>query len=561
MKKVMNQSMLVLILNGISIIALLFMLISLFIYSNVNSQLNKANEERFELTYNANRFMNGSSYLTDEVRAFAATGNEEYYNNYENEVNVLKNRDQGVAAMQAIGITPEEQTMIDDMYSLSNSLVPLEEEAMSKVRAGQREEAIEYVYGAQYSVSINKINALKEKFITDLNERTLSQVESLIFESNIIKAIMLLSLAMVVVMQMLSMMFIRKKVLRPVIAVRDQMVEISKGHLSSEFSLQPDTSEIGMLVESIHETKHDLKKYISDINDKLAQMADGNMNLKVGNDYRGEFLPIQDAMREILDALNKALLRINQTAELVSEESKRMASGAHVMSSGTVKQAAAVDQLAASIQKISKQINQNSQDATMAKKISEEAAEQMKGCNEQMKTLIDAMDDISKSSLQIGGIIKTIEDISVQTNMLALNASVEAARAGDAGKGFSVVAEEVKELAHKSSDSAKDIAVLIENSVKQVKYGASVSADTTNVILEALSGAGKSTEMMARIADSAMQQVDLFRQLEQGMKQISEVVQTNTMTAKESAESAKELYGHAEELKVSVHKFKLREQR
>ncbi len=112
MKKAMNQSILTLILNGGSILALLFMMYSLFTYSRVNGQLNEAYKERFDLTYNANRFMNGSSYLTNEVRAFAATGDKKHYDNYWNEINNLKNRDIGVAAMQEIGITADEQAQI-----------------------------------------------------------------------------------------------------------------------------------------------------------------------------------------------------------------------------------------------------------------------------------------------------------------------------------------------------------------------------------------------------------------------------------------------------------------
>jgi len=147
MKKAMNQSKLMLILNGGSILALFVMMVLLLIYNNASDQLNKANLDKGELTYNANRFMNGSSYLTNEVRAFASTANKEHYNNYWNEVNNLKNRDQGVAAMQEIGITGEEQAMIDSMYGLSNQLVPLEEQAMERVRAGHRDTALAYVYG------------------------------------------------------------------------------------------------------------------------------------------------------------------------------------------------------------------------------------------------------------------------------------------------------------------------------------------------------------------------------------------------------------------------------
>ena len=100
MKKSINQSTLSFILNGISILALLFLVFSLLSYSSISGKLDLANENRFALTYNANRFMNGSAYLTNEVRAFASTGQQEHYDNYWNEVNVLQNRDRGLAAMQ-----------------------------------------------------------------------------------------------------------------------------------------------------------------------------------------------------------------------------------------------------------------------------------------------------------------------------------------------------------------------------------------------------------------------------------------------------------------------------
>lgn len=558
MKRAMKQSVLMFILNGISILSLVFLIFSLIAFGKKSDQINEASEERFALTYNANRFMNGSSYLTNEVRAFAATGLQEHYDNYWNEINHLKNRDLGVAAMQEIGITDEEQAMIDEMSGLSNSLVPLEEKAMENVQDGKLQEALDYVYGKEYSEAIAKINAIKEQFLTHLDARSLQQLEKLRDEENYIKMTMIIAFIVVGVMQLFSMIITRRRILRPVIAVRDQMLEISKGNLSAEFSLRSDTSEIGMLVESIHETKRELKKYIQDIDFVLAQMAQGNMNLTVGDDYRGEFLPIQDAMRQILDALNRVLSQINVTAEQVSGESKRMAAGTQVMSRGAVEQAAAVEELSSSIKEISEQVDKTSKDAETASRSSMEAMGHLQTSNQKMEELTAAMEDISKSSHQIGGIIKTIQDISFQTNILALNAAVEAARAGEAGKGFAVVADEVQSLANKSSASAQSITELIENSMKLVQYGTALSEDTTKALGEVVVGAKESTEMVHQIAESATRQSQALKQLTLGMNQIAEVVQTNATTAQESATSANELDYQAEELKVSIQKFKLR---
>ncbi len=558
MKKAISQSLLTAILNGISILSLIYLVLSLSTYRNVNTQLDKAYEERFNLTYNANRFMDGSAYLTNEVRAFAATGLQEHYDNYWNEVNNLQNRDKGVAAMQEIGITSAEQKMIDDMYALSNQLVPLEDEAMKNVQGGMGTAALDYVYGAEYTESITKINSLKQQFLTALDTRTAEQVKNLIDRTNYIRVQMIVALSIVGIMQLCNMILVRFKVLRPVMAVKKQMLEISHGNLSASFNLTPDTSEIGMLVDSIHETKRELKKYISDINTTLTQMAQGNMDLTIGNDYRGEFQPIQRAMAQILDSFNSALYQIHRASTQVSEESGRMSSSAQSLSDGATEQAAAVEELSASITEISKQVNSTSSDADNANKASEESMKHLSVCNEKMEALRTAIEEISDSSRQIGGITKAIEDISLQTNILALNASVEAARAGEAGKGFAVVAGEVQSLANKSTESAKNISLLIEKSIKQVQNGASLSVETMNALMAVISSGEQSAAMIERIASSAMQQAESLEQVTVGMNQISDVVQNNASTAEDTASSAQGLRHNAEDLRESVHRFRLR---
>lgn len=558
MKKAINQSTMTSILNGVSILALAVVIILLFIYSSASNKLHDANEDRFNLTYNANRFMNGSSYLTDEVRAYASTGHQEYYDNYWNEINNLQNREQGIAAMQEIGITEEEQGMIDEMSSLSNELVPLEENAMSEVQNGKLQKALDYVYGNEYSTAVTKINALKEQFLSTLDKRSQEDVAILKKECTIIQLAMVAALIVVCILQLTNLTVTKKHILRPVIVVKDQMIEISRGNLSSDFPLEPDTSEIGLLVQSIHETKRELKKYIQDIDQKLAEMAHGNMNLTIGNDYRGEFQPIQKAMREILDALNSALSRINLSAERVTAESEQVADGAQILSKGAVEQASAVQELTASIQELSGEVDNSSEDADKARQSSMDATKQLELCNAKMEELTTAMENISKSSHEIGGIIKTIEDISFQTTILALNAAVEAARAGETGKGFAVVADEVQSLANKSSEAAQNITLLIEDSMRLVEQGTSLSADTTAALSAGVSGAQKSTELVGRIAASTAQQVNALHQLTQGMEQISGVVQMNSATAEKSASSAEELLGEAQELKTAVKKFRLR---
>lgn len=176
MKKSTNQSKISFWLNTVTVILLIGILTMAILVGLTNKSVNELNFQRFELIHNANRFMGGSANLTNQVRAFAATTETVYYDNYWKEINTDKNRDIGVAKLREIGITPEEEAIIKQMSDLSNFLVPLEEDAMEAAMTGNSEEAVAYVYGPDYTRDIGKINALKEQFLKMLRDRTLAEV-------------------------------------------------------------------------------------------------------------------------------------------------------------------------------------------------------------------------------------------------------------------------------------------------------------------------------------------------------------------------------------------------
>ena len=175
----------------------------------------------------------------------------------------------------------------------------------------------------------------------------------------------------------------------------------------------------------------------------------------------------------------------------------------------------------------------------------------------QMKKLVNAMDEIASTSSEIEKIIKAIDDIAFQTNILSLNAAVEAARAGSAGKGFAVVADEVRNLAGKSAAAAKNTTALIQSTLTAIGTGGKMVTETENALSRISSKAESVAKLVDEIAEASSFQAGSVEQINIGINQISSVIQTNSATAEESSASSEELSAQAEMLQTLVSHFKL----
>ncbi|MFY9198610.1 MAG: methyl-accepting chemotaxis protein [Acutalibacteraceae bacterium] len=349
-------------------------------------------------------------------------------------------------------------------------------------------------------------------------------------------------------------------IVRPLRKLATAADKIAEGNLEVDLDIKT-SDETSLVADSFNRTVLRLKDYIAYINeisDLLAQIGNGDLNIVFNQAYDGDFAIVKEALLDTSNMLNNTLSEFNVSADQVASGSNQVASGAQALSQGTTEQASSIEELSSTVNTITEQIKETAENAERAKQIANESGVATEQSQEQMRLMIEAMEEISSASNEIGKIIKNIDDIAFQTNILALNAAVEAARAGAAGKGFAVVAEEVRNLASKSAESAKSTAELIESSLDAIEKGSNIVSDTAKSLEEVVSGSKKSAEVIQDIADASIEQSQAISQVNIGIGQISDVVQTNSATAEESAAASEELSGQAQMLKDLISKFKLK---
>ncbi len=236
---------------------------------------------------------------------------------------------------------------------------------------------------------------------------------------------------------------------------------------------------------------------------------------------------------------------IEQVSRSFITGSGQISDGAQTLAQGSTQQAASVEQLSSSIAEIADKTKANAAMAGKAATLANTIKHNAEKGSAQMDELTGAVREINTASQNISKVIKTIEDIAFQTNILALNASVEAARAGQHGKGFAVVAEEVRNLATKSSVAAQDTGALIANSVEKAELGARIADETASSLTEIVSGINESSRIVTEIAKSSEEQSLGIAQINKGIDQVAQVVQQNSATAEESAAASEEMSSQA----------------
>ncbi len=334
---------------------------------------------------------------------------------------------------------------------------------------------------------------------------------------------------------------------------------LERGELNTNIPVINSKDEIQQLSESTRQMSQVFSSIISDISRILTAIASGQLNVNTTINeslYIGDFKAIIDELNKTKNDIKHTMSDIKEASVQVSAGATQISDGAQVLAQGATEQAGAVEELASTIATVSEKVHENYECCNNAKQQFDNAVIEMGIASDHMHNLKDAMDNINSSSQKIKDVIGVIDDIAFQTNILALNAAVEAARAGEAGRGFSVVADEVRNLATKSQEAVRETEALILESVRSVESGVAVTGEASSS-MSLVEDAMKNMEtVIARIKEDSEEQSVMMNQINEGIGQISIVIQNNTATAEESAAASEELDGQATMLNSLVERYR-----
>ena len=447
---------------------------------------------------------------------------------------------------------------LDGYWDLSDQLIEegstTDQEISKKV---QRREADEL--GPAYQVVYNDLKNLMNIYVQKGD-----QIESVLAVMEIIAVIIMIA---VIILSILSGRRygnqIADGISKPLQQISERLKTFAEGDLDSEFPEHDAKDEVAEMIETARKMADNLNVIISDSGKLLNEMADGNFAVATEHEerYTGKFNDLLVGIRNMNRKIDESLRQVEETAEQVSLGSGNMAEAAQSLAEGATEQAGAVEELQATIADITANVEHTAENLQKSHADARKYADDADHSREQMHAMVEAMQRISESSMKIENIISELEDIASQTNLLSLNASIEAARAGEAGKGFAVVADQIRKLAEQSAASAVSTRELIEGSIHDVEEGNKAVALVSETLDEVIKGINDIADTSKSLSENSQSQATAMVQAEQGVNQISEVVQSNSAMAQETSATSEELSAQAETLDNLVRQFTLREQK
>lgn len=368
----------------------------------------------------------------------------------------------------------------------------------------------------------------------------------------------ILSTLAVLIISILVVLRLSRSISRPVKSVTNRMVALSDGDLHTEVTPVNSRDELELMTQTLDATVESVNRYISDIQQVLTQIADGNLRVSAQVDYKGDFALIRTSLRTIIQSMNETIKGFRAAATRLAAMSEELNGQSGQLHQASLEQNQSTETLVHEVSLVKERLSSVTESSSQTRAKTEEIAQCIQEANSRMSSLTNAMDDISSNAQEITKIAKAIEDIAFQTNILAINASVEAARAGEAGKGFAVVANEVKQLAAKSAEAAQNATEMVTSTKVIIQTGVELTADTAG----SFSAISSVSDQISAISDMLVTAVNSQRNalslMDERIEAISEIADRNLQNAGGMEQASGSLAKEAEKLQAQVEKFILK---
>lgn len=452
--------------------------------------------------------------------------------------------------------------MVDRVDKRLQEAIVYRDKVFALVETGKTDEAYE-VMKSSYIPVLNQMADLLQQ-IADVAAHNAQDMvkEGEYAQASAITVIMIIMTFSIVSAALLGI-YISNSIRKPVKEIEDAAQQLANGQLDGVCVSYTSRDELGKMSDSIRDLISYQKTIIEDISDILGDMSEGNFKVQsnVNEYYMGHYDRILVSMWGLRDKLSDTLWRISQSARQVANGSEQVSSGAQILAIGAEEQADSIEKLAIAVNEISEQVRVTKENADKARNQTDRAGAQVSESNQQMQEMISAMNIISERSDEIYKIVKTIQDIAFETNLLALNASVEAARVGELGTGFAVIAREIRSLADKTAMASKNTTALIKESVAAVKNGEKVAHTAADSLLQVIECTKQVIFMVDRIASATENQHKSISNITAEVRQVSDVVQNNASISEELAAASEKLSTQTQMLDHMIGQFQLYEKR
>ncbi len=344
---------------------------------------------------------------------------------------------------------------------------------------------------------------------------------------------------------------LNNSMVRPLKILNNIAKQLSVGDTSANIRVLTN-DEVGKLMQSfkimVENTRHQAQT--------AEAIAGGDLTVQVEINSEKDVLGI--ALNSIVEKNNHILSQICSTSGQIASGAGQISEASVRLAEGSSQQAGSLEELAAAVTDVKYRVDLSAEHAEVARTRANDVSHDAADGNIRMEEMLKAMDEINVSSANISKVMKAIENIAFQTNILSLNASVEAARAGQYGKGFAVVADEVRNLATRSAQAAQETADMVKNSIQRVEHGTMIAKTTADAFHKIASGIEQVAAFAEKIADTSAEQAAGVAAINEEINQVSAMVQANSAASEESTAATTQLYEQAEVLKKMVQTFKLK---